>query len=169
MVGLGSLPGGRGGSDAFGVSADGSVVVGQAGGNLINEAFRWTSAGGMVGLGSLPGDDLSTAYGASAGGSVVVGSSCPASGPCKAFIWDAVHGVRSVQQVLTNDFGLNLAGWSLGGASAVSPDGGAIVGSGTDPSGKDEAWLAVIPEPGTGLLVSMGLMCLVVARMHPSV
>lgn len=71
FTGLGDLPGGdffsatgRGalpGSDlwgaAVGASADGSVIVGNSnsafGSNT--EAFRWTSGGGMVGLGDLPG------------------------------------------------------------------------------------------------------------------
>ena len=34
-----------------GISADGSVVVGQS----RDQAFRWTQATGMVGLGDLPG------------------------------------------------------------------------------------------------------------------
>ncbi len=40
------------------------------------EAFRWTSGGGMVGLGDLPGGESdSEANGVSADGSVVVGYS----------------------------------------------------------------------------------------------
>ena len=42
-------------SYGFGVSADGSVVVGQSSSASGIEAFRWTSGGGMVGLGDLPG------------------------------------------------------------------------------------------------------------------
>lgn len=57
MVGLGDFPGGEFGSQAYGVSADGSVVVGfgAPAAPSFFEAFRWTSAGGMVGLGDLPG------------------------------------------------------------------------------------------------------------------
>ena len=46
-------------SNANAVSADGSVVVGYsssaASGPFATEAFRWTQAGGIVGLGDLPG------------------------------------------------------------------------------------------------------------------
>src|SRR5690606_27676125 len=55
FIPLGDLPGGDVYSMAYGVSADGSTVVGAsrvAGGE---EAFRWTSETGMVGLGDLPG------------------------------------------------------------------------------------------------------------------
>ncbi len=42
-------------SSALGISSDGSVVTGEGISNSGWEAFRWTSAGGMVGLGDLPG------------------------------------------------------------------------------------------------------------------
>jgi probable HAF family extracellular repeat protein len=53
--GLGDLAGGSFSSFAIGVSADGSVVVGQGLSASGSEAFRWTSGTGMVGLGDLPG------------------------------------------------------------------------------------------------------------------
>jgi probable HAF family extracellular repeat protein len=61
-------------SRAFGVSADGSMVVGVARDAANNtRAFRWwRAAGGMVNLGTLCGT-ASEARGISADGSVVVG------------------------------------------------------------------------------------------------
>ena len=52
--GLGYLPGYTA-SGATSVSADGSVVVGTASTAGAVEAFRWTAADGMVGLGDFPG------------------------------------------------------------------------------------------------------------------
>ncbi len=49
--GLGDLAGGAFNSIALGVSADGSIVVGWSSIASGNEAFHWTSGGGMVGLG----------------------------------------------------------------------------------------------------------------------
>lgn len=63
-------------SDAYGVSADGSVVVGQLedAGDDANRAFRWQN-GQMQNLGVLPNSPQSKAFDVSADGSVVVGFS----------------------------------------------------------------------------------------------
>jgi probable HAF family extracellular repeat protein len=75
------LPGAIG-SEAFAVSADGSVVVGGSVWDSISqngflfrpqEAFRWTEEEGMVGLGQLVGAPSSRAHAVSADGSVIVG------------------------------------------------------------------------------------------------
>jgi probable HAF family extracellular repeat protein len=149
MVGLGDLPGGGFWSAAFGVSADGSVVVGRGVSDPNTEAFRWTSGGGMVGLGHLPGGSVSWAYAASADGSVVVGAGSSVSG-LTAFIWDSTNGIRNLKDVLTNDYGLDLTGWTLEEALDISDDGLTIVGYGHNPSGDQEAWRAVLGStPGT--------------------
>ncbi len=74
---LGTLPGGNFGSDANGITPDGNVVVGYSSSPTGPQAFRWTSATGMMGLGHLgPGDHFAdAAHGISADGSVVVGES----------------------------------------------------------------------------------------------
>jgi len=146
MVGLGDLAGGGFSSKAYAVSADGSVVVGSGRSDLSQrEAFRWTSGGGMVGLGGLTGGSFrSRARGVSADGSVVVGGGTTGSGN-EAFIWDENNGMRNLRTVLT-DLGVDMTGWTLSEAWGVSADGMKIVGSGRNPSGHTEAWLAVL-EP----------------------
>jgi probable HAF family extracellular repeat protein len=87
FLGLGDLAGGSFSSNAFAVSADGSVVVGGSQSASGSEAFRWTSGGGMVGLGDLAeGSFFSSANGVSADGSVVVGGGSSAAGG-EAFRW----------------------------------------------------------------------------------
>ena len=110
----------------------------------------------MVGLSG----GASEAISASADGSVIVGQSIKTT---QAVVWDESHGMRSIQQVLTDD-GLNLTSWNLEEATEVSANGNTIVGFGTDPSGLSEGWIATIPEPGTGLLVMGGVLDLAVAR-----
>ena len=172
-LGLGIIPGGGGGfggfaSEALDVSADGSTVVGvSAGVGRFNwgEAFRWTSDGGMVGLGDLPdGPTMSRATAVSGDGSTVVGFGESAEHTA-AFIWDETHGMRELQPVLVDlGLGASLAGWTLAEAYGISDDGLTIVGVGTNPQGEWEAWIAVIPEPGTASLLGVGLIGLSAAR-----
>jgi hypothetical protein len=65
--------------------------------------------------------------------------------------------MRSVKDLLETDYGLSLTGWTLEFSGAISDDGLTIVGVGKNPSGNAEAWIAVIPEPSTALLVAVGL------------
>ena len=78
LRGLGDLPGGAFRSEAYDVSADGSVVVGTSHSENGWEAFRWTTQTGMVGLGDLPGGGFSSlAYSVSGNGGVIVGQARP--------------------------------------------------------------------------------------------
>ena len=156
MVGLADLPGGSVGSVANGISADGLTVVGTGSSAFGLEAFRWTQAGGMIGLGDLAGGAfLSEAHDVSADGSTVVGFADSASGN-EAFVWDTDHGMRALRDVLTDDLGLDLTGWTLDLAQGISDDGLTIVGRGINPSGFPEAWVATVPEPGTLTLLVVG-------------
>ena len=168
MVGLGDLAGSVFQSTASAVSADGSVVVGISASGTGGQAFRWTKASGMVGLGHLPGAVYSEASGISDDGSVVVGMNLFSTASPAAFIWDEIHSMRSLQSVLIDDYALGdrLTGWSLWNALAFSADGLTIVGYGSNPDSKREAWLVRLdaptppigaPEPGTGLLLLGGL------------
>lgn len=145
---LGDLPGGDFNSAAYGVSGNGSVIVGWGSVDITSfEAFRWTQSTGMVSLGDLPGGNrLSIALAANLDGTTIVGFGSDDSG-IVATIWDSLNGMRNLKTVLEHDYGLDLSGWRLGSALGISPDGNTIVGAGTDPSGADRAWRAIIPEP----------------------
>lgn len=67
---LGTLPGGEL-SYGWGISGDGSVIVGYSYGP--GRGYRWTPAGGMQDLGTLPGGIYSHARGVSSDGAVVAG------------------------------------------------------------------------------------------------
>jgi probable HAF family extracellular repeat protein len=162
MVGLGDLPEGGNSSHFRAVSSDGSVAVGFGQSASGGEATRWTEETGMVGLGDVPGGlSYSDAYDVSADGSIVVGLARVADNTYTAFIWNAVDGMRDLKSVLTDDYGLDLTGWELRTATAISDDGRVIVGSGLNPDGRLEAWKATIPEPATlGMLALGGLAML---------
>ena len=128
---LGTLPGGNQ-SNAWGVSADGAVVVGwanKAGGQRL--AFRWTASGGMQDLGTLPGGGESLAYGVSADGSVVVGVSSNAAVSQRAFRWTASGGMQ--------DLG-TLPGGRYSWAYGVSADGSVVVGWSSPATGRRRAF-----------------------------
>jgi probable HAF family extracellular repeat protein len=164
MTGLGVLSGGPFASSAYAVSADGRVVVGRSNSGYV-EAFRWEN-GTMVGLGDLPGGNMfSAAFDVSGDGSIVVGMSSATGADQAAFIWDEVNGMRSLQDVLTSEYGLDLSGWSLRTCFAISADGLSIVGDGYDRSGSVQPWLVrfsasdvePVPLPGSFLLGVWGV------------
>ena len=134
LVSLGDLPGGIEDGIANDVSFDGSTIVGRSNSANGYEGFRWTEAGGMEPLGDLPGGMfVSTPLDVTDDGSTVIGYShtgISVSVGEEAFIWDAVHGMRNLKQVLQADYGLDLAAWTLSRANAMSADGSVIVGDG---------------------------------------
>jgi probable HAF family extracellular repeat protein len=155
MVGLGDLTGeGLGTSKAYSVSANGDTVVGYsstgaaAGGitELEIEAFRWTEATGMVGLGDLPGGAyLNYARGVSGSGAVIVGYSNTDLG-WVPFVWTESQGMRHLVDVLNDDYGLDVGQWVLQYAWGVSDDGLVIVGSGINPEGNQEGWVVCLRD-----------------------
>ena len=189
LVGLGFLanPGPTGAfqSLAYGVSANGSVTVGASDnwrivfdpytGGCIRvkyfEPFRFQD-GVMASLfeGITPcqttgtGSTFGISLAVNADGSVIVGWGFG------AFIWDESNGKRDLEDVLENDFGLDLTGWRLDRATGVSADGTVIVGYGRNPQGDQEAWIAVLPQPDPvpGLSAS-GLMVVAVCFVGTAV
>jgi probable HAF family extracellular repeat protein len=135
MQDLGTLGGNE--SVAYGVSANGAVVVGQAAAGQ-GRAFRWTASGGMQNLGTL-GGNWSAALGVSADGAVVVGWAENAAGQQRAFRWTASGGMEDLNTTYAN---LLTDGSELYRANAISPDGRYIVGSGYNAAtGRGEAYL----------------------------
>ncbi len=146
MIGLGgltALPLGFSYALGFGISADGSTIVGQARTVEFEEAFRWTAEIGLESIDPLRGTTFfSTARDVSADGSIIVGL----GEGLRAMIWDQVHGMRDVQDLLENEHGLDLSGWTLGTVFGISDDGTHLAGNGFNPNGDQEAWLATLPR-----------------------
>ena len=126
-------------SQAIAVSADGTVVVGMAGnGQGQQEAFRWTEADGMLGLGLLSGGGWSQANAASADGSVVVGTCQQEDGNTVSFIWSESAGMELLPPVGEEQGFYN--GYQVY-PQAVSDDGSLVVALGeSDESGAGLVW-----------------------------
>ena len=161
LVRLGVLPGALpyliDGSRADGISADGEVVVGRSIttlGNGSSEAFRWTAAQGMRGLGAFAGPNGpmgSWANATSADGAVVVGGAQASVYENRALLWDTTNGLRSLDQLLETlcvgvyDGRNRFRVWE---ATGVSADGRTIVGfGGYGPADFRQGWIATIPDP----------------------
>jgi probable HAF family extracellular repeat protein len=121
LTDLGVLLPGALSSSAYGVSSDGTVVVGSSH-FFSQEAFRWTQAGGMVGLGTLNGGSNSIATGVSADGAVVVGIADNGAWD-RAFRWTQAGGMVSLGTI---------NGGRSSEARGVSADGAVVVGIATD-------------------------------------
>jgi probable HAF family extracellular repeat protein len=190
---LGHLPGDVA-SYGLGVSADGNVIVGPSLHSPIpggSQAYRWTPGGGMVGLGYLPGAGNSTAVAVSGDGSTIVGFSSISgltgwqgvqwtSGGIatipidpsaisydgsvivgslagEASLWTSSDGVLYLRNFLIANGATGLTGWTLAAATGISADGRTIVGTGINPLGDTEAWIATVPEPSSLVLGTIGL------------
>ena len=168
MMPLGDLAGGYFFSAGTAVSADGSVVAGNSitgpddtVANARLHAFRWTQAGAMVDLGTLPGRSQSSAEGMSADGRVIVGH-CDA---LDAFLWTAEGGMRSLKDVLIEG-GVDMTGWSLWEANGISSDGQWVCGVGRNPFAQFQAFVARVPEP-SGVAIAAGAATLLARRRVP--
>ncbi|HTB79398.1 MAG TPA: hypothetical protein VK717_00785 [Opitutaceae bacterium] len=143
-VGLGFLPNGEG-SDVSGMSRRGDVIVGTSyqlpgEGDPVPtpQAYRWTEAGGMVGLGA----DNSFAGAVSADGDVVVGevAIAPQEGGFEhAFSWTQATGLQD----------LGTLGGDYSAAAGVSSNGDVITGVAANAEGE---WLAFRWTQLTGMV-----------------
>ena len=141
MVEWFGLGDGNSSSGAFGVSADGTTIVGFSGG----EAFRWTDGGGMVGLGGFS----SSARGVSADGSTVVGQGESAPNVTEAFRWTSGSGVVGLGDLSGGSF--------FSFAWDISSDGSTVVGlSNTTPGNEAFLWTSSGGMVGLGDLPGGG-------------
>ncbi|MBK7950209.1 MAG: PEP-CTERM sorting domain-containing protein [Deltaproteobacteria bacterium] len=143
---------------AWAVSADGSVVAGSDWSDNIPESgFRWTADGGgeLISYGNEPSSIA--IFDISPDGTTVVGQAQVGTNEIGAFIWRADTGLVSLTVLLTS-MGVDLTGWTLRQAVGISADGTTIAGNGTNPSGRPEGFLMVIPEPSVGILMGIGLL-----------
>jgi uncharacterized membrane protein len=126
MVSLG-LPATATGAAAVAASADGSIIAANALIDSVQRAHLWTQAGGFVALPVPSGATRTTIEAISPDGSIVVGSlGIPAN---RAMYWRADVGTVFLADYLA-DLGVDVSGWILLVARAVSADGSTVAGVG---------------------------------------
>jgi uncharacterized membrane protein len=147
---LGDLPGGASDSIAYAATPDGLIIVGTGSSEAGREACYWSN-GEVVGLGFLSASEPnSQAYAISADGRVILGVSGDHP-DVHVFIWDPIHGMRDLQDLLLTELGIEeVQGWTLGlrdisPTLSISNDGTLIAGTGVDPERRTRAWMARIP------------------------
>lgn len=182
-----SIPFAMGAASA--ISSDGSRLVGMAvapppagstyPARLVERAYFWEGPPGDAA--HLPSEGLtlidtppvttsfpsnSEAIGVSADGATVVGAyyrQGDAYGVTRAFLWTQAGGFQDLEALLQL-LGVSTDGWVLSRAINVSADGLTILGvgryRGTSGPRSDVAWIAVVPEPSTTLLLCAGLALL---------
>lgn len=157
---LADLPGGALQAEAIAASDDGTVIVGVASDERGRRAVRWIAGGPPQDLGELPGGSSdAVAVDVSADGATVVGhASLDGSGAARrAFVWTEAGGMRDLHALLADELGLDLGGWELAAAQGITSDGRTVVGSGWNPDGVLEGWIAYLPEPHGGALAAAAL------------
>ncbi len=158
---LGYLPGGDR-SAALAMSADGSTIFGVSrstnapGTGQTNpwdysgELFLWTSSNGMTALGVPAGyDEFSNFGGMSADGALIAVAVADSSNAKPAGF--VVIQTGSKQSFESNDLlvsaglGNDVSGWSNLGPLGISDNGDTLFGSGIDPNGLLQGWIANFP------------------------
>ncbi|GAB5558442.1 MAG: hypothetical protein SynsKO_00890 [Synoicihabitans sp.] len=120
MQGLGDLAGGSFGSTANAVSADGATVWGNGTTVNFDEAFQWTSGGGMQLLDQVGGTPMNFARSVSSDGSFVAGNA---------------GGIAVRSESGGGQFLGTMTGGSYSNGQAISSDGSTIVGDGNSAAG----------------------------------
>lgn len=165
---LGSVPESTGAGMAISIAPYGGVITGALEVGPGNHPAYWDAGGNAHLINLWDGYTVGEALGVTGDGSTIVGNwrETPYSTESEslAFIWDEDNGARPLQDVLMNDYGMDLGGWTLNHLADITPDGLFMVGTGTNPNGDLEAFkisMATLPAPG-----ALSLFALAAAAGH---
>lgn len=122
------------------LSADGQCMAGTLG-DVDSSIFRWQESTGLVDVGTLTGALNTRVLAMNESGDIMVGTS-GAVDNWNAIIWDPTNGFQLLEDYATQTLSLDLQGWQLTQANAITQY--AIVGEGIDPEGIQKAWMIVL-------------------------
>jgi hypothetical protein len=66
--------------------------------------------------------------------------------------------MRSLRDVLEEDLGIDLTGWTLNKPPVISSDGETMIALATNPDGDVEAFVSYVPEPTGGIYAGIALL-----------
>ena len=66
--------------------------------------------------------------------------------------------MRSLRDVLEEDLGVDLTGWTLDQPPVISSDGETMIALATNPDGDVEVFVIYLPEPSGGIYAGMALL-----------
>ena len=153
------LPSSERNSRAAAVSEDGSVIAGRTyvpdpdgGREIDSRATRWSKDDGRFELtGFSPLTTASFSSHVSHDGSLIFGYYIQEGdySDLKPFVWDEVHEVRHIEDVLANEHGLGaaMAGWNLEVVEMISRNKQMLVGTGRNSQGEPDKWIAYLDTP----------------------
>jgi len=140
------------------VSADGSTISG-----WISDYWKyaWVWEDGVASLLGFEGSPTAI----TSNGYRIVGASCfevvcggdPSWHQHRAFYYTPDTGRRSVEEALENEYGVDLAGWSLLSVEDISDDGLVMAGRAMSPAGQLGSWAVKLPAPVEITLPEPGL------------
>lgn len=123
------------------VNADGSVAFGFHV-DQHSDSFEWTPSLGNQDLGFTGfGGELAIPYATTAAGDIFVGSSFGGQG----WVWRLGTQPRTIEDILQNDYGIDMTGLSLFLPRSISADGRVIAGTGEYTNLQHFAWVVTLP------------------------
>jgi uncharacterized membrane protein len=142
------------------ISQDGQKIAGEifAGSSV---ASLWTFGQELQVLGP-PAPESTLVEDISLDGSVIVGRGNGISSFDNSYVWTSQGGFFSIEEYFLQS-GMDIAGWVIESAQAISADGNVIAGYGKY-NGVTQAFVASVPEPSSLSLLLAGGAVLMVGR-----
>ena len=77
----------------------------------------------------------------------------------EAFVWSvASNQMRSLRELIQEDLGVDLSGWTLDKPPVISADGQTMIALAINPEGDAEAFVTYLPEPAGGIYAGIAML-----------
>ena len=83
-------------------------------------------------------------------------------------MWDAQGHIRRLDDLMTTEWGIDVEGWTITAATAISGDGQTIAGYGINPDGQTQGFVVTVPAPSAITVLVLGLTAMRMSRRRQS-